>query len=120
MGAEDEIAAGARSIADAINAGSGTEAAGHYTADGAIFPPGAGRLDGHEAIADYWQAVIEAGLSNLAITPSEVVVTGDTASDIGTLTGSIGGQAISGKYFVLWKQEDGAWKMHRDIWNFDA
>ena len=24
-----------------------------------------------------------------------------------------------GKFIVLWKQVDGKWKMHRDIWNSD-
>lgn len=30
------------------------------------------------------------------------------------------GQAIDkGKYIVIWKEENGKWKMHRDIWNTD-
>jgi ketosteroid isomerase-like protein len=26
----------------------------------------------------------------------------------------------SGKYVVIWKREDGAWKLHRDIWTTSA
>jgi ketosteroid isomerase-like protein len=43
----------------------------------------------------------------------------DTAIEIGkhTLRGEAGNVMDSGKYAVLWKQEDSQWKLHRDIWN---
>jgi ketosteroid isomerase-like protein len=44
---------------------------------------------------------------------------GHTDYDVGkvTLLGA-GGQMIdTGKYVVVWKQEDSEWKVHRDIWN---
>ena len=44
---------------------------------------------------------------------------GDTASEVGkyTLEGE-GGQVLDrGKYIVIWKQEEGQWKLHRDIFN---
>ena len=28
--------------------------------------------------------------------------------------------AEKGKFIVVWKEENGKWKMHRDIWNSDA
>jgi len=28
--------------------------------------------------------------------------------------------AEKGKFIVIWKEENGKWKMHRDIWNSDA
>ena len=44
---------------------------------------------------------------------------GDTAIEIGkyTLNGEAGNVMDSGKYVVIRKQEDGQWKLHRDIWN---
>ena len=30
-----------------------------------------------------------------------------------------GGQEVAVKYVVYWKQEDGAWKWHVDIWNMN-
>jgi ketosteroid isomerase-like protein len=44
---------------------------------------------------------------------------GDTAIEIGKYTDSGGaGNVIDrGKYVVIWKQEGGQWKLHRDIWN---
>jgi ketosteroid isomerase-like protein len=43
---------------------------------------------------------------------------GETAHEIGryTLKTGTGEVADSGKYLVVWKQEGGAWKLHRDIW----
>ena len=44
---------------------------------------------------------------------------GETAYEVGkyTLLGR-GGQTLdSGKYVVIWRQEDGQWKLHRDIFN---
>jgi len=31
-----------------------------------------------------------------------------------------GGQRATPKYVVVWKQEDGAWRRHVDIWNTDT
>ena len=44
---------------------------------------------------------------------------GDTAIEIGKYTLSWeGGNVLDrGKYVVIWKQESGQWKLHRDIWN---
>jgi ketosteroid isomerase-like protein len=43
---------------------------------------------------------------------------GDTAVEIGRYTLSGGGQVMDrGKYLVIWKQKDGQWQLHRDIWN---
>ena len=44
---------------------------------------------------------------------------GDTAIEVSkyTLQGE-GGQVLDeGKYIIIWKQEDGQWKLHRDIFN---
>ena len=43
----------------------------------------------------------------------------DTAIEIGkyTLSGEAGNIMDRDKYVVIWKQEGGQWKLHRDIWN---
>lgn len=49
----------------------------------------------------------------------ELDIQGNTAIKVGkyTLQGE-GGQILDkGKYLVVWKQEDGQGKWHRDIWN---
>ncbi len=32
----------------------------------------------------------------------------------------MGDTALTGKYIVIGKKTDAGWKIHQDIWNFDA
>jgi ketosteroid isomerase-like protein len=49
----------------------------------------------------------------------EVEGLGDTAIEIGELTlyGAEAQVLDKGKYMVIWKRQDGKWKLHRDIFN---
>ena len=116
----DQINALDSGVADAVNAGDAAAVAAHYTDDAAILPPGAGRMDGKEAIQGYWQAGIDAGLSEVSIVATSVEINGDGSVTVGTLSGKMGDTALSGKYIVIGKKTDDGWKIHRDIWNFDA
>jgi ketosteroid isomerase-like protein len=94
-----------------------------YTWDGAVLPPDAPRADGREAIQRFWQGAIDAGLRDLSLQSVEVEEAGNIAYEVGiadlkaqTASGST--QAISLKYVIIWRRgEDGAWRLHRDIWN---
>ena len=109
----------------AFNAGDGKGVAELYTEDAALFPPDAERVDGKAAIAGFWQGAIDAGLADADLETLEVVEAGDLAYEVGTVTLSAptteGERApVSGKYIVVWQQEgDGAWRLHRDIWNMN-
>jgi len=116
----DQINALDSGVADAINAGDAAAIATHYTEDAAILPPGAERMDGKEAIQGYWQAGIDAGLSGVSIVATSVDITGDSSVTVGNLSGKMGDAPIAGKYIVIGKKTDGGWKIHRDIWNFNA
>ncbi len=116
----DQIKALDSGVADGINAGNSAAVAGHYTDDGAILPPGAGRIDGKEAIQGYWQAGIDAGLGDVSIVATSVDITGDSAVTVGTLSGKMGDAELAGKYIVVAQRTAAGWKIHRDIWNFDA
>jgi ketosteroid isomerase-like protein len=116
----DQIKALDSGVADGINAGDAAAVAGYYTDDAAIHPPGAGRMDGKGAIQGYWQAGIDAGLSDVSIVATSVNITGDSSVSVGTLSGKMGDADLSGKYIVIGKRTEGGWKIHQDIWNFDA
>ena len=109
----------------AFNAGDGKGVAELYTEDAALFPPDAERVDGRAAIAGFWQGAIDAGLADADLETLEVVEAGDLAYEVGTVTLSAptsdGDRApVSGKYIVVWQHEgDGAWRLHRDIWNMN-
>ena len=116
----DEIKSLDSGVANAVNAADAAAVAANYADDAAIHPPGAGRLDGKEAIQGYWQAGIDAGLNEVSIVASSVDVTGDSSVSVGTLSGKMGDAALTGKYIVIGKKTAEGWKIHHDIWNFDA
>jgi uncharacterized protein (TIGR02246 family) len=123
--AEAAIDEAAMAWESAFNAGDGKGVAELYTEDAALFPPGAERVDGKAAIAEFWQGAIDAGLADADLETVEVVEAGDLAYEVGNVTLSAptsdGERApVSGKYIVVWQQEgDGAWRLHRDIWNMN-
>ena len=116
----DQIKALDSGVADGINNGDASTVSSNYTDDAAIHPPGAGRIDGKQAIEAYWQAGIDAGLSGVSIVATSIDINGDTSVSVGTLSGNMGDTALTGKYIVIGKKTDAGWKIHQDIWNFDA
>ena len=112
-------------LESALNAGDGKAAAEFYTEDAALFPPGAERVDGKAAIAEFWQGAIDAGVADVDLETVEVIEADDLAYEVGTVSltapTSDGGRApASGKYLVVWQHtDDGAWQLHRDMWNMN-
>jgi uncharacterized protein (TIGR02246 family) len=109
-----------RAFGEAVRAGDTAAIGSLYTADGAVLPPNAARASGREAITEFWSGVLASGVANAVLTTEEVAFAGgDTASEIGSalLSAKDGSALDEGKYIVVWKHEDGAWRLHRDIWN---
>jgi ketosteroid isomerase-like protein len=94
-----------------------------YTRDARILPPGAEMISGREAIQRFWTDLVQSANATSAILTSvDVMPAGDGAIEIGkaTLTLAPPGQAqihMEVKYLVYWREEDGRWKWHVDIWN---
>ena len=92
-----------------------------YTPDATILPPGSDRVAGLPAIKTFWHGAITGlDIKEAALTTISVDEAGDTAVEIGevrlTLTSGV---LVPAKYVVHWKQHDGAWKWHVDIWNMN-
>jgi ketosteroid isomerase-like protein len=94
-----------------------------YTAQARILPPGAPIISGREAIKEFWSSLVRSVNARSAVLTSiEVLPAGDGVLEIGRATLRVGpeGQAMTEmevKYVVYWRQEDGQWKWHVDIWN---
>jgi uncharacterized protein (TIGR02246 family) len=90
-----------------------------YTEEGQLLPPNAGFQIGRQAIQAFWQAVVDAGIREARLEIREVEVHGDTAIEVGeySLHGEGGAELDAGKYIVIWKREDGRWRLHRDIFD---
>jgi len=90
-----------------------------YTDDGQVLPPNSDFVMGKGAIQMFWQALMDMGIREANLHIGEVEEQGDLAFEVSkfTLLGEEGQVLDQGKYIVIWKQENGQWKLHRDIFN---
>jgi uncharacterized protein (TIGR02246 family) len=103
----------------AFSRGDAAALAATYTSNGQALPTHSDIIEGRAALQGFWQAVLDMGIKSGTLETIELDIQGDAAIEIGkyALQGE-GGQILdAGKYLVVWKQEGGQWKWHRDIWN---
>jgi uncharacterized protein (TIGR02246 family) len=95
-----------------------TALASLYTAQAQLLPANTDFVRGTDSIRVFWQGVIDLGLRDAVLETMEVEPHGDTAIEVGRyrLLAEGGAVADNGKYVVVWKNERGRWKLHRDIW----
>jgi ketosteroid isomerase-like protein len=96
-----------------------------YTADAVIFPERSEWITGREAIRRYWTLGPGRRITRHVVTPSRIIVNGRHAYDYGLfeIAGERDGIAWGpsrGKYVVVWRRENGGWRMQLDIWNSNA
>jgi uncharacterized protein (TIGR02246 family) len=101
-----------------FNRGDAAALADLYTENGQLLPVGSDFVTGKEAIRNFWQGVMDMGIKSAKLETIEVEGHGDTTIEEGkyTLRGESGNVLDRGKYIVIWKQQIGQWKLHRDIW----
>lgn len=90
-----------------------------YTPDAVLLPPGSPVVSGTSAIQQFWQGAMDMGVAAGQLTTVTAEVLGDTAIEQGqfVLSAADGTQLDHGKYVVIWKQHEGDWHLHQDIWN---
>jgi ketosteroid isomerase-like protein len=103
---------------EAFGRGDAAGVARLYTPSAQLLPAHSDFVEGIAAIQRFWQGAMDMGLKEAVLESLEVEGYGETAHEMGryTLKTGTGEVADSGKYLVIWKQEGGAWKLHRDIW----
>jgi ketosteroid isomerase-like protein len=93
-----------------------------YTSDAKFMVEHMPTASGGSAIQSAFAGMFAAmGTPSLTLTANEVSGTEEMVSEVGTysMTDKSGKEFDKGKYIVLWKMEDGKWKLHRDIFNSD-
>ena len=126
MTTRESIEAMGKKMGELGNAGNAAGMAELYSDDAVLMPPGVSRITGREAIQQYWQGLLDAGVKDISLTTVEVEDAGDAAVEVGIIAATAPGEgdarvALTGKYIVTWKRGGGGnWRLHRDIWNFDA
>ena len=115
----DAIVAADETFMTTFSRGDAAGMATLYTENGQLLPPNSDFVTGAQALQATFQALMDMGIKAIKLETVETEGHGDTASEVGryTLEGE-GGQVLDqGKYIVIWKQEAGQWKLHRDIFN---
>ena len=93
-----------------------------YTLHARILPPGADLIEGRENIMDFWQAAVTGmNVQDAKLVTVNAHLAGDSIIEVGRAHLFLPeGRSAEVKYVVEWKQEDGEWKWHTDIWNMNA
>lgn len=93
-----------------------------YAPDGVLLPPNLPRVTGTAGIRAFWAQIWPLNAS-LTLASVNVTVSGNWAVEEGNWTWSApsaqGDQKDNGKYLVVWRKQDGTWKVTQDIWNSD-
>ena len=89
-----------------------------YTNDAKFMMNGAPAISGKENIQSTFSAIMNSGVSGAKLTTIDVWGTENLITEEGSLSLFVGDDEVDqGKYIVLWKKEDGKWKLFRDIFN---
>jgi len=109
-------------LSAAVAKGDAEAIAALYTKNAEALPPNAPAVTGRKAIRKLWQEALDGGIKGLKLRTKEVDDLGNLADEEGryTVLGADGKPLGNGKYIVIWRREDGVWRLHRDIWNSDA
>jgi len=93
--------------------------AGMYSTAAKVMPPGADIVEGKSKIQAFWESVIRAGVTDAKLETMEVdTIGGYTAMETGKFVMYHNKDVVDrGKYLVVWRNEDGQWRLHRDVWN---
>jgi len=92
-----------------------------YTSDGKLMPPNFPAATGRAQIQSAFSGLL-AALGSVQVTPTITGIWGteDLVIEEGTFVMKKDGKEIDkGKYFGLWKMEDGKWKLFRDMFSSD-
>ena len=94
---------------------------GLYHSEARIYPQGMNEIM-RAQMGGMTRMLSEMGIRNAVLTTTEVMGSGDLVVETGTFQMKGANNAVmdSGKYIVVWKKEDGKWKMYRDMWNSNA
>lgn len=91
-----------------------------YHSEAMIFPPNMAMTKMRTDVGKMASGNPAAGVQSMQLTTTDVVGGPELVVESGTyqMTGA-NNMSDRGKYMVVWKQENGKWKIYRDIWNSD-
>lgn len=105
-------------FAEELKRGDSVAVAAHYTSDAWVMMANSEPAKGKD-IAAVWGQVARMGIKDMKIKTVDLTGNADLLVETGTyeLYGEGNKLLDKGKYVVVWKQENGTWKIYRDIGN---
>lgn len=93
-----------------------------YCKEVVIFPAQHPTLQGREAVRNYYYDNGKNVNLTTIIQATNIYGSADLVVEEGTydFPDGQGGSYDKGKFIALWKQEEGKWKLYREIWNTDV
>lgn len=94
----------------------------HYVDDAVLMPPGQDMIYGKEAIYKFWTRDTAYHQVFHKTKSDKLEIKGTVAFDNGywyseSVYNGKSRPLASGKYLIIWRKENGEWKMYHDIWN---
>lgn len=103
----------------ALEQGNAAGVAECYTEDSQFMPPNAPTMKGREGVKTFMEGMMKAGVKKIKLTTSEIEGDDKRALETGEYQVLVdGGKVVDqGKYLVEWKNQNGKWYFHRDMFN---
>jgi uncharacterized protein (TIGR02246 family) len=116
---EAEIRSAVDRFMQIFSTGDAEAIANTYSREPIVGAPTGDLVRGQQQLLAFWKSVLNGpGMTVEQYEVVDVQPLGDNvASEITLFRAIIGGQRMSGKYMVIWKREDGQWKLHLDVFN---
>ena len=120
--AKADIAASNKVFGACFATGDSTAFANCYSTDGCIYNANMPKVCGTAGIKTFFSMGYASGIRNVVLTTEEVMGGKEAVVETGKYEVLIANNVSveKGKFVVAWKEENGKWKMYRDIWNSDA
>lgn len=120
-GAKKSIEDANAAFGDLVSKSDSAGLAGMYTSDAKMLGANMPAVSGRAGIQSAFHEMLGMGIAGAKLTTVEVWGNESMISEEGTYTLSDknGKELDKGKYIVLWKMEDGKWKLFRDCFNSD-
>lgn len=116
--AKAEIEAANKEFMAFYAAGDTMGVANSYTTDGKVMNAGAPSVGGKNNIASLFAGMIKSGITKADLKLENVYGSEDLLVEEGVAFLYAGDAVVAEeKYIVVWKKEDGKWKLFRDIFN---
>jgi len=107
-----------KKFTDEVKKGDSVGLASHYASDGMALPPNSEAVK-KEGLISLWGSFIRMGVKELRLSTQDVKGSDEMLTETGTyeLDGDKNKMLDKGKYVVVWENENGSWKIYRDIFN---